>query len=109
MPDEFPLRDVPRYLPTRDGKKIHVSAPRRWASPKGLRVAGQTVRLESFAVAGRLWCTAEALRRFLAACDAARTGRAPQTDAAAASPARTPAARQRDSERAAAELKAIGV
>lgn len=56
----IPIRDVPNWLPKRDGKKIHLSTVYRWIS-KGAR--GRV--LESVLVGGVRYTSAEALERFL--------------------------------------------
>lgn len=53
------IRDAPKHLPLRNGKKVHVSAVYRWAS-RGLR---GTV-LESIKVGGTTYTSTEALQRF---------------------------------------------
>jgi hypothetical protein len=63
----LPLNDVPKHLHKALKKRLHVSAPYRWAGP-GLR----GVRLETICVGGRLVTSTEALARFFAAVAKAR-------------------------------------
>jgi hypothetical protein len=92
-----------RFPSARQGRPVHSSCVWRWAR-EGVRLPdGYVVRLECARVSGR-WLTSEpALERFIAA-------QTPTPDVAS-SPTmpRTPAARRRDSERAAAELEKVGI
>jgi hypothetical protein len=92
-----------RFPSARRGRPVHSSCVWRWAR-EGVRLpGGRVVRLECAKVSGR-WLTSEpALERFIAA-------QTPTPDMAS-SPAvpRTPAARRRDNERAAAELEKAGI
>jgi hypothetical protein len=85
----------------RGAKRLHPATLTRWIL-KGVRgTDGRIVKLEASRVGGR-WLTSEpALRRFSAALTAAGTA----TDTP---PVRIPTARQSASERAAAELRAMG-
>ena len=63
---------------------------------------GNLVKLEAVRIGGRWLTSREALQRFVAALT-------PRVDAAAPAPPRTKEARTRSSERAATELKRMGV
>ena len=56
------LREVPKYLPKRNAKKVHYSTVFRWVS-KGAR--GRI--LESALIGGVRYTTVEAVERFLSA------------------------------------------
>ena len=56
----IPIREVPRHVPRRNGKKVHYSTVYRWVT-KGVR--GK--RLESVMVGGIRYTTTEAIGRFL--------------------------------------------
>jgi hypothetical protein len=86
----------------RGGRPIHISTILRWIlsgvrSPSGIKIRLDGVRL------GHHWCTSrEAMQRF-----AERLTPAPTSDPGPAP--RTAGKRQRDSERAAAQLAEIGI
>ena len=61
------VNDLPKYLPRQNGKQINRSTVWRWIR-NGLRGVAP---LESFAVGRRRFVTRDAVRRFLADCDAA--------------------------------------
>lgn len=83
----IPLHEVPRLLPKRRGKRVHLSTVYRWARP-GVR----GVRLEVTQVGAQRCTSRDALSRFFA-----RLAGEPQAQ-------RTPAKRQRAIERAEREL-----
>jgi len=91
-----------RFPPARLGRPVHASCVWRWMHD-GVRLPdGTIVRLEAARLSGR-WLTSEpAIERFLAA-------QTPHIDLPAPTAPRTPTARQRASERAAAELSRIGI
>lgn len=95
----IPLRDVPSLLPRgRGGKRIHIATVYRWTDPgcRGIRLR--------YAQLGATRCTTRAwLAEFMAALTAAGT------DAQNSPPARTPAARRREYERAERALDQMGV
>lgn len=96
----IPLSAVPAVLPpSRNGKPVHVSAVHRWVD-KGLRGC----RLRVTAVGGRLHTSREWLRDFFDAVAAARGLAASDPPP----PPRTPARRERDVARAAADLERAG-
>jgi hypothetical protein len=88
-----------RFPGHRGAERLHPATMTRWIL-KGVRaVDGRRVKLEAVRVGCR-WLTSEpALQRFADALSG------PATDSA---PSRTPTARQKASERAAAELRAMG-
>jgi hypothetical protein len=84
--------EAARSLP----KRVHPSTIFRWKL-RGVR----GVRLESCVIGGRRFTSAEAIERFAAATTAAADGMPSST--------RTPRQRQRDIERAEAELAKVGI
>ena len=56
------IQEVPNYLPTRNGKRVHISTVYRWTL-RGVR--GKT--LESTLLGGIRYTSLEALERFLGA------------------------------------------
>lgn len=73
----------------------------RWLS-KGVRAPnGRVVKLEALRIAGRYYSSREALGRFISAQQ--------ETTVAGLPASRPPATRQRESDRAAEELKAAGL
>jgi Protein of unknown function (DUF1580) len=98
------LNDASRIVPAaRRGKKTHLSTLLRWIL-KGCRGPnGTMVRLEAIRVGNRWMTSRQALQRFAESLT-------PSIASEEKSPAiRTSAARQRASERAAAELERLGV
>jgi hypothetical protein len=92
-------RRVPR---TRQDKPVTLGCLFRWITTGVIGPDGQRIKLEAARLAGKWVTTPGAIRRFVAE----------QTPAPAAEPAptpRTPTRRQRASERAAAELKRLGI
>ncbi|MFN3166113.1 MAG: DUF1580 domain-containing protein [Phycisphaeraceae bacterium] len=61
MNDLIPLIDIPKLLPKRHGKSIHIRTVRRWAT-KGLK--GR--RLQTVRVGGRYYVRLEWLEHFIA-------------------------------------------
>lgn len=95
-----------RFPGHRGAQRLHPATLTRWIL-RGVRgTDGTVVKLEATRLGGR-WLTSEpALRRFAAALTAAGT---PAGEGAHDAPqSRTPTDRQRASERAAAELRAMG-
>jgi hypothetical protein len=89
----------------RGAKRLHPATLTRWIL-KGVRgTDGRIVKLEALRFGARWFTSESALRRFSAALTAAGTAAGTATDTP---PARTPTARQSASERAAAELRAMG-
>ena len=67
LKDYFPLAETPDRMPRRRGRKIHRSAPYRWAS------AGvQGVKLQTVLIGSELHTTEAWLMQFFAAVTAAR-------------------------------------
>jgi Protein of unknown function (DUF1580) len=98
------LDDASRLVPAaRRGKKTHLSTLLRWIL-KGCRGPnGTTVHLEAMRVGHRWMTSRQALQRFAESLT-------PRIASGEKSPTiRTSAARQRASERAAAELERLGV
>jgi len=58
----IPLREVPNHLPTRRGRKVHISTIYRWCK-KGMH----GLRLETVRVGGITYTNDRALQRFLRA------------------------------------------
>ena len=65
-----PLRDVPDLLPSRQGRKLHVSTAYRWAQ-RG--VGGR--RLETVQIGGQTYTSREALDRFAIQPEVTGSGR----------------------------------
>jgi hypothetical protein len=100
----LPLAAAARLVPAgRGGKKTHLSTLVRWIT-QGVRLPdGKVVRLEAVRLGSRWVTSREALQRFAEALT-------PQLDGQASEAAtRAPSARQRASERAAAELEKVGI
>jgi hypothetical protein len=89
-----------RLPPGRRGRPVHFSCVLRWIMD-GVRTPHGKVQLEAIRMGGRWITSVEALERFAAAQTPDLTER-PQLP-------RTPAARRRASERAAAELERFGI
>ena len=61
-----PIADVSDHLP---GKRVHACTVTRWQNP-GVR----GIRLETYAIGGKVYTTVEAIRRFIRATTEARNG-----------------------------------
>lgn len=94
-----------RFPSARMGRPVHSSCVWRWMRD-GIRLpGGQVVRLEAARVSGR-WLTSEpALARFIAA----QTPTVEPAPLSSSAVPRSPARRQKSSERAAAELERLGI
>jgi hypothetical protein len=105
--DMLTLAQVPDLLPRRArGRKLHLSTVYRWATSGCRGVVLETIQV------GATRCTnREALQRFFEALTASRGAKGPSgtSDAARRPVLRSAARRQRDSERAARQLEAMGV
>jgi hypothetical protein len=88
--------------PARSGKRCHLSTLLRWIIDGCRSPSGTVVRLEGVRLGNRWMTSREALQRF-----ADRLTPRPDGDPSPAP--RTPAARRRASERAAAELDNAGI
>jgi len=96
MSENEKLQPLPAAVEAATGQRPHPSTLHRWR----LRgIAG--VKLETVRCGGRRLCTIEAVRRFLNGVTAATDGEPVQT--------RTPRQRQRDIDRAEAELAEAGI
>ena len=93
LQDAIPINEVPRRLPRRGGKKVHISTVWRWVN-RGVR----GVKLESLTIGGRRYVRPEALEVFLEALNRPQTA-APQPQ--------QPTQRRREAERAAREVARI--
>ena len=99
----LPLADACRLVPpARGGRRTHLSTLLRWILRGAKAPAGDVVRLEAVRLGGRWMTSREALQRFAERLT-------PRLGADPAPPARTPAARSRSSERAAAKLQELGI
>lgn len=97
------LSEAARRLPShRRGRPVHSSCVWRWISRGVTLPTGELVFLQAAKLSGRWLTTGPALQRFLAA-------QTPPVGGEAQPAPRTPAARQRASERAAKELEKIGI
>lgn len=70
----IPLNDVPRRLPRRNGKRLHISTVYRWTTSHGCK----GVCLEHWKVGRNIYTTESALMKFfseLAAADSAKSDR----------------------------------
>jgi hypothetical protein len=89
--------------PGRNGKRTHLSTLLRWILNGAKGPSGDVVRLKAVRLGGRWMTSREALQRFAERLT-------PRVADVASDPTpRTPAARQRSSERAARELEQIGI
>jgi hypothetical protein len=89
--------------PARNGRACHISTLVRWIMDGVKAPNGDRVRLEALRMGNRWFTSREALQRFAERLT-------PRLDATETTPApRTPRARQRASERAAAELERVGI
>jgi len=97
------LHEIAKLVPScRHSGHLTPNAIYRWAT-RGVRSAsGQTIRLESVRVAGRILSSREALERFILA-------QSTPTETQLSEPCRTPAARRSASERAADALQDLGI
>ena len=93
--------------PGRNGKRTHLSTLLRWITCGAKSPSGETVRLEAVRLGGRWITSREALQRFAEALTPP-SSMSEQGDAASPS-LRSPAQRRRGSERAADELKRVGI
>ncbi len=108
------LADVPSVLPSRSGKRLHVSCIHRWRHPGIKSRAGDRVQLECRRIGGRIVTSREAVARFCAALEAAdlahHQAKADAAPTVQAPPApRRPKARDRAIARAESRLAAAGV
>jgi hypothetical protein len=90
----FPLGELPRHVPARNGRRMHLSTGFRWAS-RGIR----GVRLETIRVGGLLVTSVEALQRWCEQLTAEDGDPAPHTSAQ----------RERAAEAAEVQLDKIGI
>jgi hypothetical protein len=99
----LPLADACKLVPpARRGKRTHISTLVRWILIGAKSPSGELVKLEALRIGNR-WVTSRgALQRFAERLT-------PSTDRDPTPSLRTPTARQRASERAAAELEALGI
>lgn len=99
----IPLAEACKLVPpARQGRKTHLPTLLRWILRGTRNPAGETVRLEAIRLGNRWMTSREALQRFVERLT-------PATDTPLQSVPRTATARQRASERAAAELEKIGI
>jgi hypothetical protein len=99
----IPLAEATKLIPPgRQGKRTHLSTLLRWILSGARNPAGDRVRLQAVRIGGRWMTSRESLQRFAEALT-------PLTDQPTPATPRTPTARQRASERAAAELDRIGI
>jgi hypothetical protein len=99
----LPLADACQLVPpARRGKKTHLSTMLRWILTGAKSPSGELVKLEALRLGNRWVTSREALQRFAERLT-------PSTDSLAQAAPRTPAARQRASEKAAMQLEAIGI
>jgi hypothetical protein len=97
------LSQAARLLPpSRRGRPATLSCLLRWVLDGVRTPDGRRVRLEAVRLGGRWLTSREALQRFAEA-------QTPALDSDIGPTYRTPAARQRASERAAAELERVGI
>jgi hypothetical protein len=98
------LTEVCRTLPKgKRGRQVHLSCVLRWITQGSKAPDGRRVRLEAVRVGGRWITSKEALARFVAALT-------PRFQDEITAPAlRSPAKRQRASERAARRLEAARI
>jgi hypothetical protein len=99
----IPLEQATGLIPpAHKGKRTHLSTLVRWIVDGARRPDGTRVQLEAVRLGGRWMTTAQAIQRFADALT-------PNLRAQDAKPPRSPAARQRSSERAARELDKAGI
>lgn len=103
--DGLSLAAAGRMFPAHRGPgAINPSTVYRWATSGAKEPSGRLVKLEAVRVGGRWLTSRAAVARFVAALTAA----AAPTSTPAPPITRTPAARQKAADRAAAKLKAMG-
>ena len=99
----IPLAAAARLVPPgRNGKRCHLSTILRWIMTGAKAPDGTVVKLEGLRIGGRWTTSRQAIQRFAERLT-------PRLDNRAATGARSPARRQRASERAAEELSRLGV
>jgi hypothetical protein len=99
----IPLAEAAKLVPPgRQGKRTHLSTLLRWILAGSRNPAGERVCLQAVRIGGRWMTSRESLQRFAEALT-------PRTDQPTPAAPRTPTARQRASDRAAAELSRIGI
>jgi hypothetical protein len=98
----LPLNQAAQRVPPSRGKKTHISTLLRWITRGAKSPDGAVVRLEALRLGGRWLTSEEALQRFSQKLTPTFPG-----DTVPAP--RSPAARTRASERAAAALEALGI
>ena|SRR5262245_53038110 len=97
------LTQAARLLPPgRRGRPVSLSCVLRWVLTGATGPSGERVRLEAVRLGGRWVTSREALQRFAERLT-------PRLDGDLATAPRTPAKRQRASERAARELDSVGI
>ena len=98
------LSQAAARIPPYRGKRTNPSTIYRWITKGVRRPDGSVIRLESIRIAARRLTTIEAMERFALSCSADSLDKQP-------SPCnqRTPGQRRRASERAAQDLKKLGV
>lgn len=70
------LGDVPAFLASRGGKRVHRSAPYRWST-----TGSRGVVLETWQIGGTRYTSVEALARFIERCSAKTQPQAPASGA----------------------------
>ena len=108
------LADVPSVLPSRNGKRLHISCIHRWRHPGIKARSGERIQLECRRIGGRIITSKEAIARFCAALEAAdlahRQAKAVVAPTIQAPPApRQPKARASAIARAESRLAEAGV
>ena len=99
----IPLSVAARLVPpARRGKRTHLSTLLRWILSGATAPDGTRVRLEALRIGSRWMTSVQALQRFAQALTPCIGDESP-------APARSQVARSRASERAATELKRMGV
>jgi hypothetical protein len=96
------LSQAAQLIPGRGNRKVSPNTVWRWTRDGCRAPDGTTVKLESLRIGGRFCTSREAVARFVAAT----TG---PVEVPPAAPIRTPAQRNRGSERAARKLAAAGI
>ena len=94
------LSDVPKRVPPGRGKRLHASTVFRWIRNGVQAPSGVRIRLEHVRIGKYLYTSSEALERFIAA-----TNEVPIDSPTV----RSPAQRERASNKAAQELEKLGV
>jgi hypothetical protein len=99
----LPLAEACRIVPpARSGKKTHLSTILRWILRGAKSPTGELVKLEALRIGNRWVTSREALQRFAERLT-------PRLDERTATALRTPTQRQRAADRAARELKQVGI